>query len=208
MIIENLDEPCRKERTEQTLPSSFFARPTLDVARDLLGTVLHRRIEGKRVLSGPIVETEAYTQDDPACHAFRGRTKRCEVMFGPAGFSYVYFIYGMYHCLNVVTEEEGIAGAVLIRSVDAHGTNGPGKLCREWMIGPEHNAIDLTDPTGPLWLTRGKLVEDSLIQTTTRIGLSVAAEREWRFIVKDHPNLSAGKPGKRVQRRKQPTDSR
>ncbi len=202
MIVQNLDDLYHPDSSEKKLSTSFFARPTLVVARDLIGTILHRRIDDKTVLSGAIVEAEAYTQDDPACHAYRGKTKRCAVMFGPAGFSYVYFIYGMYHCLNVVTEQEGVPGAVLIRSVDAPGTNGPGKLCREWKIGPEHNGIDLTDPNGLLWLSKGAALCDELVETTTRIGLSVAVEREWRFLIKDHPNLSGGKPGVRAKRKR------
>lgn len=86
----------------KALPSSFFERPTLEVANDLLGQVLVRHLDNI-VVQAEIVEVEAYTADDPACHAFAGRRPRCEVMFGPPGHAYVYFIYGMYHCLNVVT---------------------------------------------------------------------------------------------------------
>src|SRR2546430_489923 len=95
------------------LPRSFFVRPTLQVAEELLGKLLV--FNNQR---GLITETEAYIgQDDPACHAARGMTPRTQVMFGPPGFSYVYFIYGMYHCFNVVTEPEGFPAAVLIRGI-------------------------------------------------------------------------------------------
>src|SRR5271156_6623270 len=111
----------------------FYARSTLKVAKDLLGCHLHRRLPSGIILSAAITETEAYTADDPASHAFRGKTKRTEVMFGPPGRAYVYFIYGMYYCLNVVTEPEGIPGAILIRGLhgkSGHGAhlNGPGKI--------------------------------------------------------------------------------
>ena len=177
----------------------FFSRDTVRVARELLGARLCKRMPSGSILTGILVEVEAYTADDPACHAFKGKTKRCEVMFGPPGFSYVYFIYGMYHCLNVVTEPDGVAGAVLIRAVEFKGANGPGKLCREWAIGSEHNGLDLLDRSGPLWLEPASPVEDSMIESSCRIGISVAKEREWRFCIKDHPDVSG--------RRKKPSRS-
>ncbi|HEY9870712.1 MAG TPA: DNA-3-methyladenine glycosylase, partial [Candidatus Obscuribacterales bacterium] len=86
----------------RSYPQEFYSRDTLTVARDLIGSLLCRRLNGRGILCAPIVEVEAYTADDPACHAARGWTQRCSVMFGPPGHAYVYFIYGMYHCLNVV----------------------------------------------------------------------------------------------------------
>src|SRR5262245_43950570 len=103
------------------LPRSFYERPTLDVARDLLGKTLIRRWKG-RLLSGTIVETEAYVgPHDLACHASKGRTPRTSIMFGPGGFAYVYMIYGFYFCLNAVTESEGHPAAVLIRAIEPTG---------------------------------------------------------------------------------------
>ena len=123
----------------------FYARSTVDVARDLLGQMLCRRLPDGNIVSAPIVEVEAYTSDDPACHAFRGPTKRCRIMFGPAGRAYVYLIYGMYHCLNVVTEPTGTPGAVLIRAIGVGGGDGPGKLCRMLEIDCLLNDVDLED---------------------------------------------------------------
>ena len=134
----------------------FYKRSTLLVAKDLLGTQLCRRFNDGTVLSAPIVEVEAYTADDPASHAFRGRTERCRVMFERAGCAYVYFIYGMYYCLNVVTEPEGVAGAVLIRAIGAPGGDGPGKLCRLWQIDKRHNGVDLSDPNSEIWIAKGE----------------------------------------------------
>ena len=163
------------------LKKEFFDRPTVTVAKELLG---------KRIVfndfSGIITETEAYIgQDDPACHASRGVTPRTEVMFGPAGVSYVYFIYGMYHCLNFVTEEEGMGAAVLIRGVlldDGRNLNGPGKLCRELGITKEQNKIDITK-------AKNFYVEETghkpKFVTTPRIGISKGKEKMWRFVVKD-----------------------
>lgn len=179
-----------EEELRTTLPREFFERYTVDVARDLLGTVLCRRLPDGSILQGQVVEVEAYTDDDPACHAFKGKTPRCEVMFGPGGFSYVYFIYGMYNCLNVVTEVDGVAGAVLIRAVAAEGTNGPGKLCRQWGIDRTHNGLNLMDPSSEIWLAKGVLLPNDEVMITERIGLSVAQERLWRFSVKNHPSVS------------------
>lgn len=177
----------------RSYPDDFYRRSTLLVARDLLGAQLCRKIGRKTVLSGPIVEVEAYTADDPACHASRGKTKRCEVMFGPPGHAYVYFIYGMYHCLNVVTEPDGTPGAVLIRAVGADGTNGPGKLCREWQIDAKHNGLSLIQPDSDLWICPSELLKDSEVVVSPRIGISSAQERLWRFFIKDHPAVSSTK---------------
>lgn len=159
----------------------FYARPTLKVARDLLGCHLHRRLPSGIVLSAEITEVEAYTVDDPACHAFKGKTKRTEVMFGPPGRAYVYFIYGMYYCLNVVTEPIGIPGAVLIRGLQGTGLNGPGKICKRWQIDRELNGANLMWPDSLLWITKRLPGIKPKIQTSERIGISQAQDRLWRF---------------------------
>ncbi|MBX9785765.1 MAG: DNA-3-methyladenine glycosylase [Alphaproteobacteria bacterium] len=167
----------------ERLSPDFFNRSTLDVAKELLGKIL---IFGEH--AGVITETEAYIgQDDPACHAARGKTGRNAVMFGPSGVSYVYFIYGMYYCLNVVTEEEGRPAAVLIRGLMLLGPpplflNGPGKLCRYLGITREHNGIDLN-------LNDSFYLKDSTLspqyEATSRIGISKGQEKLWRFVVKN-----------------------
>lgn len=168
----------------------FYSRSTLVVAPELLGATLCRRLPDGSLLSAPIVEVEAYTADDPACHAWKGPTERCAVMFGPAGVAYVYFIYGMYFCLNVVTEAKGTAGAVLIRAIGTPGGDGPGKLCRAWQITREHNGTNLMSPESPIWIAGRLNKSDYDIGVSTRIGLSKAQERPWRFFIKDHPQLS------------------
>jgi DNA-3-methyladenine glycosylase len=165
------------------LPKEFYNRPTLHVAEDLIGKLL---VFGEH--KGVITETEAYTgQNDPACHAARGITPRTKVMFGPAGFSYVYFIYGMYHCLNFVTEEEGVGAAVLIRGIklldNNHYLNGPGKLCKYLGITKEHNALNITNHPEFFVADIGKRFE---FITTPRIGISVAKELPWRFLAVNH----------------------
>lgn len=181
-----------KGRNGELKPISrrLFRNSTLEIAPQLLGINLCRRLEDGTILTGRIVESEAYTQDDPACHAFRGVTPRSKIMYGPPGFAYVYFIYGMYHCLNVVTEEDGTAGAVLIRALEFEGANGPGKLCRQWQIDKKMNGVDLLDANSPLWLSSGKLRRDENIEISPRIGLSVAQDRLWRFSIRGNKFVS------------------
>ena len=174
------------------LKRSFFERPTLKVAPELLGKTLILRQSRQKQRLGIIVEVEAYTKDDPACHAAKGKTTRNEVMFGPGGFSYVYFIYGMYHCLNFVTERKGIPGAVLIRALeipneDPKIANGPGKLCRYLKITKEHNAKNCCDEDSPITVVNNNLRKNkkkSIIQTT-RIGISQAIEYPWRWYIEE-----------------------
>lgn len=179
------------------LKRDFYARNTLEVAKDLLGCKLCRKIDGK-ILSGIIVETEAYTQNDPACHAFRGKTPRSSTLFKTPGLAYVYFTYGMHHCFNVVTEKEETAGAVLIRALEPEeagavcgfATNGPAKLCREFQITRELNEVDLTLKDSCLWVEEGTKVSKSEIHTTTRIGIKQAADYPWRFYLKGNKFVS------------------
>lgn len=191
-------------KTGKTLPRDFYLRPTLEVARDLIGKFLNFE-NGKIRLCARLVEVEAYIgEDDPACHAAVGRTRRNEVMYGPGGFSYIYFIYGMYHCLNVVSENEGFPAAVLIRGAKPTAgeeymrgrynnpdssklTDGPGKLCKAFGLNREHNGLDLVD--SPLYLEdRGYNPRE--IAVSPRIGLKKGIRRKWRFYEKDSPFVS------------------
>lgn len=146
----------------------------MEVARDLLGHILDH--EGKR---GRIVEVEAYLgEGDEAAHSARGLTPRTRVLFGPPGHAYVYFIYGMHHCLNVVAEPEGTAGCVLIRAVEGWG-DGPGKLTRALGIGLELNGCDLTK--GPLRILERPHPRKEAVEVTPRIGIRRSAELMLRF---------------------------
>jgi len=171
----------------------FYNRNTIEVAKDLLGCKLSRKL-GNRVLSGIIVEVEAYTQEDPACHAFRGKTPRSATLFKQPGIAYVYFIYGMYHCVNVVTEEYDRAGAVLIRALEpvapVENTNGPGKLCRALQITKELNEADVTSKDSDLYIEEGITVPENRIVTAVRIGIKQACEYPWRFYIKDNKFVS------------------
>ena len=168
------------------LSRTYFDRPTVAVARSLIGKYLVRMIDG-RVLAGKIVEVEAYVgPKDKACHASKGRTPRTDVMFGPAGISYVYLIYGMYHCLNVVTEREEFPSAVLIRAIELDGEliDGPGRLCRALEIDRRVNRLDLTTGESLWFEDRGEVVKRGEIGTHPRVGVDYAgvwAEKPWRF---------------------------
>lgn len=159
------------------LARSFFERHSTEVAPDLLNKLF---VVGSA--AGRIIEVEAYSSDDPASHTFRGRTKRNDVMFGPAGHLYVYFIYGMHYCVNIVTGPEGDGQAVLLRAVIVEGvdprtTNGPGKLCRHLgidmaMNGAQANICD--DGTAP----------PQVPTVTVRVGISKAADLQRRWLVR------------------------
>ena len=164
------------------LERDFFQRNTCLVAQELLGKVLV--FQGQRII---INETEAYAGfDDPASHGFRGKTPRSTIMYGEAGFSYVYLIYGMYHCLNVSTEQVDFPAAVLIRGgylvkdlTGSFNLNGPGKLCRELGINLSHKAIDITE-------SKDFYFEDIGLKwsyaATPRVGIKQGQDRLWRFV--------------------------
>lgn len=184
------------------LPRSFYNRPTLTVARELIGAQLVRILDGKK-LAGLIVETEAYiSEKDLACHCRAGRTPRTEVMFGEPGHAYVYFTYGNHWMLNAVTEREGFPAAVLIRAIQpiegaeimlkrrgGRDTHGPGKICQAMGIGRAENTADLTGTTSGLWIEAGVKVPNSLVTKGPRVGLNSTPEpwlsKPWRFKVKD-----------------------
>ena len=179
------------------LKRAFYARPTLTVARELIGTHLVRD-DGVRHRIGRIVEAEAYQgPKDLAAHSSRGRTARTEVMFGPPGHAYVYFIYGFWNCLNVVTAAEGIPHAVLLRALEPVAgledkTWGPGLLCRAMSIDRSLNGADLCGEV--LWIEqpRGR-VRPARIGRGPRIGVDYAgpwAERPWRFFDRDSAYVS------------------
>jgi len=171
------------------LGKDFYENKTLKVAQNLLGKFLVRKI-GNRVIAAKIIETEAYCgPKDRASHASRGRTERTKIMFGPAGQAYVYLIYGMYYCLNVVTEKDGYPAAVLIRALEYSKADGPGKLCRELKIDKKLNAVNLTK-NDKLWLEdRGEVIKPSQIERSPRIGVDYAGEwkdKPWRFVIKSN----------------------
>jgi len=180
----------------QRLPRSFYDRDTIVVARELLGKYLVHRSRGvKRI--GRIVEVEAYLgPHDLAAHSARGLTDRTKVMFGPPGHAYVYLIYGMYYCMNVVTEREGHASAVLLRAIEpvknvAGRTQGPGLLCRAMDIDKRLNAHDLLSED---FYIAAPLKSDSFtIVKRPRVGVDYArhwAKRHLRFYIKGNPFVS------------------
>lgn len=165
----------------QHLSRDFFEQDTVQVAQNLLGKVLIFRD-----FKGIITETEAYKGgDDPASHAYRGSTPRTQVMFEKPGMTYIYLIYGMYYCLNLVTEQEGRPGAVLIRGLrlfhpESYVLNGPGKLCRHLNLTKEHNKIDIIN--SDFFYVIDMESPPLTFQTTSRIGIKKAQDKLWRFV--------------------------
>ena len=188
------------ERLGARLPRSFYARPTLVVARDLLGRVLvYDGPDGRR--AARLVEVEAYLGErDPASHAFRGPTPRTAVMFGRPGVAYVYFIYGNHHCMNVVAHVPGVAGAVLMRGAeplagfDEHARlAGPGLIGRAFGLTTADTGRDLV--TSPLHLRSGAPILGRDVVRATRIGIapSTTSTRRWRFYVRGSRGVSRGR---------------
>jgi DNA-3-methyladenine glycosylase len=193
------------------LPRTFFERSAIEVARDLLGARLVRRIDGRR-MEGSIIEAEAYQgEEDLACHAKAGRTARTLVMYGPPGHAYVYFTYGAHWMLNVVTERVDYPAAVLIRGIEpldgldimaeqrpaplakdgkpcsAGWTDGPAKLTQALAITGSMNGIDLCSRDSELYLEAGERIPDERVKVSTRIGIESVPEpwksKPWRFFV-------------------------
>ena len=194
------------------LTRSFYLQPTRRLAQSLLGCQLVRRIDGQR-LSGLIVETEAYIgQQDLACHAHFGRTRRTEVMFGRPGVAYVYFTYGLHWMLNVVSEPIDFPAAVLIRALApidglermalnrggirpvAELCSGPAKLTQALRIDRAMNGVNLSSRTGDLWIEPGEPIPARSIARGPRIGLGSTPEpwlsKPWRYWVKDNAFVS------------------
>jgi DNA-3-methyladenine glycosylase len=187
------------------LSRSFFLRNTVDVAHDLLGKIVVREYRGQ-MLTGRIVETEAYTCLDEACHGFRGPTPRTQALFGPVGHAYIYFIYGMHYALNVVARDKHTAaGGVLIRALEPlqgieymqklrklnkikNLTNGPGKLAQALHITKTLYGTDLTHKGELYFMDDGFKPEK--IKATKRIGISKGQESLWRFIIPGNHFLS------------------
>jgi DNA-3-methyladenine glycosylase len=193
---------------------SFYERPVLEVARDLLGAVVvhgvsGEGVSGEREVAVRLTEVEAYAGHvDPASHAFRGRTPRNAVMFGPAGHAYVYFTYGMHFCVNLVCGPDGEASAVLLRAgevvagvdtarlrrptaADRDLARGPARLTKALGIDRALDGADVTRRTSPLRVHAGDPVPDSVVRRGPRVGVNAAAEHPWRLWVDGEPSVSA-----------------
>ena len=184
------------------LPHAFFARPAEVVAPELIGCLLVKRQEGGELLWGVVVETEAYSQEEPACHGYRRRSPSNETLFGEPGRFYVYVSYGIHHCVNVVTGRSDWANGVLLRAAalpgrPEHLAAGPGLLARCFGIDRHHDGQPL-DPQRGLWLAPRPepLVPQALLQTT-RIGIRQAQELPWRWYLRSSRSVSRRVPGDR-----------
>lgn len=191
---------------------SELATDVLVAARRLLGCILEAETPDGTV-AVRLVEVEAYRgADDPASHCYRGLTQRNAVMWGPAGFLYTYFVYGMHFCANVVCLTDGVPGAVLIRAgevvsdvgvahvrrptarADRELASGPARLASLLGLGRDSNGLDLTDPASPVRLLAGPPVPEAAVRTGPRVGVSSAKTRPWRFWVDGSPAVSAYRP--------------
>ena len=211
-------------RAGRPLPRRFYARDAVSVARAILGRLLVHDTPAGRI-SGVVVEAEAYRGSrDPASHAYRGRTPRNATMFGRPGHAYVYFTYGMHHCLNLVTGREGTAAAVLVRALepvdgvalmrarrggpagDARLARGPGNVARCLGLTREHDGLDLTH--GPLWLSDAPARRHGRrIASGPRVGIRVGLEHRWRFFLGGHPCVSAARGPAALRSRSRPRRS-
>jgi DNA-3-methyladenine glycosylase len=197
-------------RAGRPLSRSFFERPSPEVAPDLLGRVLVRRLPSGVTVAVRIVETEAYQEDDPASHSYRGRTPRTEVMFGRPGHLYVYFTYGMHFCMNVVTGLEGEGSAVLLRAGEPLAgvdemrerrgvddvrllCSGPARLCQALGVARAENGADLVRGS-TLGLREGTPVPAARIAASRRVGIRSGVERPWRFVERGDPFVSRARP--------------
>ena len=191
-------------KKHKKLQRSFYNRPTLEVAPEILGKYIVYHAPAGR-LEARIVEVEGYIgRNDPACHAANGKTKRNEVMFGLPGFTYIYFIYGMYYCLNFVTEPEGTPAALLLRAAEPVSgaeimqknspkknpldlLSGPGKFCRSFGLTGKQNGLDLT---GDVIYLEDRFTTVANIQRSRRIGIKNGTDRLWRYYDGDSEGLS------------------
>lgn len=207
-----------------TAARDWLARPALTLAPRLLGAVIVSDVAGARV-AVRLTEVEAYEgRDDPASHAFRGPTQRTAVMFGPPGYLYCYFTYGMHWCANIVCGPDGVAAAVLLRAGEvvegldaAHArrpaarrdtdlARGPARLATCLGLHAGQNGVDLCDPAAPVRLESVPARRLSRISSGPRVGISVATEREWRFWLEGAPSVSTFKAGGRKRRAAGPAD--
>ena len=176
------------------------------VAPNLIGCFLVKRISKNKYLSGVIVETEAYSQEEASCHGFSGRTKRNKSLFGDPGNFYIYVSYGIYHCVNIVTGNKDWANGVLLRAIAIEGederiASGPGLLARRFGLNKNHDNL-LLSPENDFWLSEGVNLEimENVVQTT-RIGISQAKDIPWRWYLKSSRSVSKRIKGDKTPKR-------
>ena len=165
------------------------------VAPQLLGCLLIKREAKKKLIWGVIVETEAYSQEEAACHGYRKKTEKNKTLFGKPGNLYIYLTYGTYHCVNIVTDKSNWASGVLIRSISLPNENeriasGPGLLAKRFGLNTSHNNLPICEKSG-IWLVQGsEKIEENKIMVTTRIGISKAKDLRWRWYLKSSRSVS------------------
>ncbi len=186
----------------QVVDNSFFCRPAEIVAPDVVGCRLVKRQKTESLLTGVIVETEAYSQTEEACHGYSRRTASNETLFGEPGHFYIYLTYGIYHCINVVTDRKNWASGVLLRSIAIAGederiASGPGLLARRFGLDRSHDSSAISIENG-LWIAkRSSSADMQKIVSTTRIGISQAKELPWRWYLQSSRSVSRRAKGDR-----------
>ena len=175
------------------LDQAFFSRPAQEVAPALIGCQLNRQLADGSLMTGTVIETEAYAQEEPACHGYRSRTKRNNTLFGPPGHWYVYLTYGIHYCVNCVTGTDDWANGVLLRAVaiphePPRVAAGPGLLARRFAIDRSFDA-QLVHPDSGLWLSPATEPCGAVVQSA-RVGIKQALDLPWRWLLKDHPSVS------------------
>ncbi len=186
----------------KVIPNSFFCRPAEEVAPDLIGCELVKRQENGNILSGVIVETEAYSQVESACHGSTRRSKSNETLFGPPGHFYIYLTYGIYHCVNVVTDRDNWASGVLLRALALPGederiASGPGLLAQRFGLNRTHDNLPISIENG-LWMTNRTFSPAmQKIIRTKRVGISQEKDLPWRWYLQSSRSVSKRAKGDR-----------
>ena len=198
MDINNINT----SKITRIIPNSFFCRPAQVVAPELIGCLLVKQESKDKYLYGVVVETEAYSQEEPACHGYHRRTTSNETLFGDPGHFYIYLTYGIYHCVNVVTDKTNWASGVLLRAISMPNepervAAGPGLLAKKFELNRSHDSLRISLENG-LWLASQPSSQSmQKIVQTTRIGISQAKELPWRWYLKDSRSISKRAKGDR-----------
>ena len=184
------------------LSKKFFSRPAELVAPDLIGCLLIKRESSRKLIWGVIVETEAYSQEEPACHGYKKKTQRNKTLMGPPGHLYIYLTYGSYYCVNIVTHKENWANGVLLRALAMPGENekiasGPGLLAKRFGLNKSHNNLPISIEND-IWLTEGSYSNSmNTVVRTTRIGIKKAKYLKWRWYLQQSRSVSKRAKGDR-----------
>ncbi len=199
-IMESHKNQTLNALMHQILSRSFFERPAELVAPDLIGCILVKREKGQKLLWGVIVETEAYSQNEPACHGYKRRTSSNETLFGPPGNLYIYLTYGIHHCINIVTGSDNWANGVLLRAIALPNETeriaaGPGLLAKRFDLDISYDNLSVTGENNVWVVSKPSTTNKQKIVNSTRIGISAAKNLKWRWYLKASRSISKRETG-------------